>query len=215
MLEKSVVQDYLSGCVEWCRIGIHEWIVRFAFECARPSGAFELPACALTPRTVVQMHDSQNPPYRRRPAHSNPLLRLLSEIESLCGVEGMMALDRGATFDDVQIDLVAHAIEDLGDYKNGDLLLRAWVEKYLADTVWLHHKWSDKCEAVLFINPSMTLRLLSGGWIHIELELEFERVSDLINLPLVHSAIGAHLPPPPDDPFGDLNDPDFPFVPGK
>lgn len=157
------------------------------------------------------MNDSQNPPYRRRQSHPSPLLRLLTEIQSLCGVEGMMALDRGATFDDVQIDLVAHAIEDLGDYKNGDLLLRAWVEKYLSDTAWLRHTWSGKSEAILFVHPFMSLRLLSGGWIHIELELEFEQVSDLVNLPLVVSAIGAHLPPPPDDPFGDLDDPNFPF----
>jgi len=127
----------------------------------------------------------------------------------------MMALDRGATFEDVQIDLIAHAIEDLGDYKNGELLLRAWVEKYLADTAWLRHKWCNKSEAVLFVNPFMTLRLLSGGWIHIELELEFERVSDLVNLPLVHSAISTHLPPPADDPFGDFEDPNFPFSSGK
>lgn len=126
-----------------------------------------------------------------------------------------MALDRGATFDDVQIDLVAHAIEDLGDFKNGELLLQAWVEKYVTKTSWIRHKWSGKSEAVLILIPFVILRLLNKGWIQIELELEYERVTDLINLPLVQSAIGAHLspPPPPEGPFGDLDDRDIPFLP--
>ena len=160
------------------------------------------------------MTGSSQPPYRRRQLHPNPLLRLLPEIEALCGVEGMLALDRGAPFEDVQIHLVSFAIEELGDYRNGHDLLLAWVEKFLLDTMWIRQKWSSRCSPILLIAPFRTLQLLSGGWMHLEVELEFERVTDIVNLPLVHEEMGALLPPPPDELFqevDDLNDPFRPF----
>jgi hypothetical protein len=153
------------------------------------------------------------PPRHRRPSHQNPLIQLLPEIEALCGIEVMFALDHGASYQDVRTDLVAVAIEALGPFATGRDLLRAWVDGYLSETMWFRVPWTDRCNPLLWIEPCKTIHLLSGGWIHVELELEFERVSDVLYLPRVREVIREFLPPPPAALFEVVDDPNDPFRP--
>ena len=163
--------------------------------------------------TVIEMNESHLPPHRRRQSHQNPLVQLLPEIEALCGIEVMFALDRGADYQEVRLDLVAVAIEALGPHSTGRDMLKAWVDAFLSETMWFRVPWTDRCNPLLWIEPCKTIHLLSGGWIHVEMELEFERVSDVLYLPRVREVIREFLPPPPTELFEVVDDPDDPFRP--
>jgi len=164
-------------------------------------------------RVAHTVEGMNQPPRHRRASHPNPFVQLLPEIEVLSGIEAMFSLDGGAAYEDVRLDLVAIALDALGPHSTGSDLLKAWVETYLSEVIWIRVPWTGRSDPLLWIAPCKTIHLLSGGWIHVEMELEFERASDNLYLPQVREALPEFLLPPTPELFEVADDPDDPFRP--
>jgi len=158
--------------------------------------------------TVLGMKDPYAAPHPEKPHHRNQLVRFHPSVQALLGIEVLLGVERGEPVTDADMELVRHVRNDLGSASSAAILLVRWMHRYVTDTRWLVEHMGPHCVAVLLLGPTINVQLF-GGWLLIDVELEFENVNDIIYCPRVVDGLVHLMPLPPDHLFEKADDDTF------